>query len=104
MQPLLGRLPNGLTSNGLYHSIREPAFLEGAVDSTIDNTKVRKHALLLWPSLTKSLPAFARGKGLLTIGGGKNTMTGPSDFKCNQLKRCMVQSAAASNPNARKSA
>ena len=68
------------------------AFLEGAVDSTVGNKKVYKQALLLWPSLTASLSAFSRGKGLLTIGGGKNTMTGPSDFKCTQLKRCMVRS------------
>ena len=40
----------------------------------------------MWPSLTASLPAFARGKGMLTIGGGKNTMTGPSEFKSQQLK------------------
>ena len=47
-------------------------------------------AKLLWPTLAVSLPAFARGQGLLTVGGGKNTMTGPSDLKCRQLKHCMA--------------
>lgn len=49
----------------------------------------------MWPSLTASLPAFARGKGMLTIGGGKNTMTGPSEFKSQQLKACMAHNIAA---------
>ena len=49
----------------------------------------------MWPSLTASLPAFARGKGMLTIGGGKNTMTGPSEFKSQQLKACMAHNFAA---------
>ena len=27
---------------------------------------------------------------MLTIGGGKNTMTGPTNFKCAQLRQCMA--------------
>ena len=51
---------------------------------------------LVWPSLNETLPAFARGTGLLTIGGGKNTMTGPSDAKCAQLKHCLAHNIVQS--------
>lgn len=65
------------------HSKDPGAFLVGAA-------KCHDSAWLVWPSLRVALPAFQEGKGLLTIGGGKNTMTGPSDMKCDQLKKCMA--------------
>ena len=46
-------------------------------------------ARVVWPTLAASLPAFSRGKGMLTIAGGKNTMTGPSDAKCRELQKNM---------------
>ena len=46
-----------------------------------------KQARVVWPTLAQTIPAFRDGTGLLTIGGGKNTMSGPSDFKCRHVGR-----------------
>ena len=52
----------------------------------------------MWPSLAETLPAFSKGKGLLTIGGCKNTMSGPADYACMQLKRMVVHNTMT-NPS-----
>ncbi|EOD40224.1 hypothetical protein EMIHUDRAFT_251268, partial [Emiliania huxleyi CCMP1516] len=87
LQPLLGVRPNYKQAPRM--AVRG-AFLEG-----LHKPPHGAAARLVWPSLTASLPAFARGKGMLTIGGGKNTMTGPSEFKSQQLKACMAHNIAA---------
>ena len=93
LQPLLNILPDGPGRSSAPGGIREKgSFVEGASDPM-------SRAWLVWPSLSVSLPAFASsrgGKGLLTIGGGKNTMTGPSNAKCRELRQCMAHHVPSS--------
>ena len=95
MQPLLGSHPanaGGTEWRKANCNGRAPdkgAFRQGCAPGVVPR------AVLVWPSLTESLPAFAHGKGLLTIGGGKNTMTGPSDAKCRELKACVAHNIVA---------
>ena len=94
MCSLLGRLPPNYTKDAV-----EPAGLDNCgalITGCVNAPGQRKEAFLLWPTLTTSLPAFRTGKGMLTIGGGKNTMTGPSDFKCKSLENCMANNVSAS--------
>ena len=90
MQPLLGCYP--ANANAAERArMRAAAFKEGLAPIAEHNSRpCEPRVKLVWPSLNETLPAFARGTGLLTIGGGKNTMTGPSDAKCNQLKHCLA--------------
>ena len=98
IRPLFGCHPAGTTD---YSKIaqkiaqRPGAFLTGFAPGAAVPKAVPK-AVLVWPSLTETLPAFARGSGLLTIGGGKNTMTGPSDIKCSELKNCTAHNVVSS--------
>ena len=73
---------------------REGAFITGISPSA--KGQAEPLVRLVWPSLTTSLAAFELGKGLLTIGGGKNTMTGPSDAKCKELKSSMAHNYVSS--------
>ena len=93
MWPFLGLRPpkDSLKKSEKDYEIQCGALLEGAVDPPGKNKK----AYCVWPSLATSLPAFAHGTGLLTIGGGQNTMTGPSDQKCEDLRRCMANNVTA---------
>ena len=99
LEPLLGQHCSELGASGLRkpdkHASR--AFLTGTASTTGQPAK----AYVIWPTLMETLPAFAKGKGLLTIGGGKNTMTGPSDAMCEQLKSCMAHNTMT-NPARRR--
>ncbi|KAL1511549.1 hypothetical protein AB1Y20_006343 [Prymnesium parvum] len=100
MESLLGRLP-GDGRGGVCRpdpKVRAPrSFLEG---STPQPNGMCADAWVVWPSLASTLPAFSRSSlqpGLLTAGGGKNTMQGPSDLRCAQLKQCLAHNVM-SNP------
>ncbi|KOO21985.1 hypothetical protein Ctob_000443 [Chrysochromulina tobinii] len=81
MQPLLGCYPANANAAERARA-RAAAFKEGLAPIAEHHSRPHEpHVKLVWPSLNETLPAFARGTGLLTIGGGKNTMTGPSDAK-----------------------